>query len=121
MYFSVFAVAVVIAPAFVISAPTSVLNPRDAPDCGKHSVIKKDSYTVHSDQGDQATGTQCTHIISLKDSSLSWSTTWSWSGSGNSESAPSEVHYLLSAKKITLYHEQNTTAHEILGSLLSTV
>ena len=89
MYYSVFAFAVTIAPALVTSAPTKVLDPRVASQCGQYSSLSTGSYTLYTNEWGASTatsGSQCSEIDSLTGSSLAWSTSWSWSGGTNSES-----------------------------------
>lgn len=81
--FSAFIIpALVAALASASPAPTPVEKRAATSICGQWDTVETGTYTVYQDlwNEDAGTGSQCTTVDSLTDSTLAWSTSWSWTG-----------------------------------------
>lgn len=73
--------------AAAIGVPTATLDKRATTICGQWDSVVTGTYTVYQDLWGEAaatSGSQCTTVNSLSDTTLAWSTSWTWAGGSSS-------------------------------------
>ncbi|TVY94317.1 putative xyloglucan-specific endo-beta-1,4-glucanase A [Lachnellula willkommii] len=72
--------------AAAVATPTPTLDKRATTICGQWDSVVTGAYTVYQDLWNEAeatSGSQCSTVTSLSDSTLVWSTSWTWAGASN--------------------------------------
>lgn len=89
MAFSKVALAslLLIAPLFVFAVPANLLSRQSGIDtsahCGQWDTVTAGSYSLLLDlwgESGATSGSQCSQIVSLSGSTISWKTNWTWTG-----------------------------------------